>query len=415
MTVGYDLTMLKRILKPRFMRGEMPDATLKEFALLGMLQMDDDFSGSEYWAPIKYAHGQGRSRNFADAAANNGTPKYTKWVLDVYPDYFNAQVPRKAALQTRTGEQYVKLFSDAFVDGKAVVNENNAAALYGTSGGSRGRMSHTSPIASTYIQLADRRQITNFEEGMVVRVSAAADGTLIEVGEVKLGQIDRKNGRIYTSNGNNWNHATNIPTIAVDMYIYQDGDQTLAPHGLPDWLLTAAPTPGVLFNGVDRYVDDRLYGAYFDGTSYTSAEAIRRGLSELKQLGGKPDRVLVTQDDYDNLEIDMISAGFLKRETAVGSKASLQFDGIEVNYGTGKAIVVPDIKHVIRGRAFMLTMKDWHGTYMNGGKGPGAIIIDDDGNYIRLAGDDAFDCRCGNFFEMWCEAPGRSGITDLPT
>lgn len=413
--MSYDLTMLKRILKPRFFRGEMPDATLSEFALLGSLQMDDDFSGKEYNAPIKYGHAQGRSRTFSDAVANNGTPRYAQWTLDVYPDYFNAQVPRKAALQTRTGEQYVKLFADAFVDGKAVVNENNAAALWGTSGGSRGKLNGVHTVTADHIQLSDPSMQTNFEEGMVVRASAASDGTGIVAGEVTLGKIDRVNGLLYTANGLNWDNAGNIPLITNVMYLYQDGDQALAPHGVADWLLKAMPTPGVLFNGVDRAFDQRLYGNYYDGRSYTVAEALRRALSFNRVMGGKADRVFMHANDYDNLEIDLVSTGFLRRETAPGSKGTFGFSGIEIDYGTGKAICIPDIKIPQRGTAAMLEMKRWHGTYMNGGKGPGAIIIDDDGQFIRMANEDTYDCRVGNYFELWCEFPGSSGLCDLQT
>lgn len=419
----YELTELRKILKPRFAKGQIKDTTLREYAFYGSIAMDDDFSGDNFRKPIKYAHQQTRGRTFSTvaalAAASNANPRFAMWHIDVTPDYFAAQVPRENALRTTGAEQYIKLFSDALKDGKDVVNQNSAVSLYGTEGGYRGQISATSGVAATYITLADRLQINNFESGMTVVLSAAADGTGIKGAPdtVTLGQIDRVNGRIYTSNGNNWNHATNCATIANSDYIYQSGDQAKGVQGLPSWLLTAAPTPGVTFNNVDRYVDQRLYGQYFNGQTYTVAEALRRALGRFAQDGGRNiDRVYLTQDDYDNLEFDAMSMGFLRRETAAGSKAGIGFEGIEISFGGGKkAIALPDVAHTTRGRAYLLTQNTWHLTHMNGGKGPGAIVIDDDGQYIRLASADAYDCRVGNFTQLWCEAPGENGICDLQT
>lgn len=417
----YELTELRKILKPRFAKGQIKDATMREYAFYGSIAMDDDFSGDNFRKPIKYANQQSRGRTFATvvtlAAASNANPKFAMWNIDVVPDYFAAQVPRELALRTTSAEQYIKLFGDALKSGKDVVNANSAVSLYGTSGGYRARISSTSGVSAQYITLADRLQINNLESGMTVVTSAAADGTGVKAGTVTLGQIDRVNGRIYTSNGNNWDHATNIALIANSDYIYQSGDQALAPQGLPDWLLTAAPTPGVTFNNVDRYVDQRLYGQYFNGQSYTVAEGLRRALGRFAQDGGRNiNRLMLTQDDYDNLEFDSMSMGFLRRETAPGSKAGIGFEGIEISFGGGrKAIAVPDVAHTTRGRAYLLTLDTWHLTHMNGGKGPGAIVIDDDGQYIRLANADAYDCRVGNFTNLWCEAPGENGICDIQT
>ena len=411
----FDLAVLRKVLKPRFYKGDLPDATLKEFPFLGLVNTDDDFSGSEYWSPIKYAHAQGRSRLFPNAVANNGTPAYTKWVLDVVPDYFNSQVPRQAALRTRDSTQYVKLFVDAIEDGKQVVNENTAQALYGTSGGSRARISHTTLLNTAALTLSDPVMATNLDVGMAINLGPNADGTALHGAPdvVTLGAVDRVNGIIYTANGLAWNNIANCAAIAVDDYLFQDGDATVSIHGLPDWVLAAPPTPGATFNGVDRYTDTRLYGNYYNATSFTVAEGLRRALSFNRTMGGKCDRVLLASSDYDNLEIDLVSTGFLRRETAPGSKATFGFSGIEIDYGTGKAICIPDVKHTLRGRAWLLEMSTWHLTYMNGGKGPGAIIIDDDGQYIRLANADAFDCRCGDFAQLWCEKPGANCACDI--
>lgn len=417
----YELTELRKILKPRFAKGQIKDATLREYSLYGSIAMDDDFSGDNFRKPIKYAHQQTRGRTFSTvatlAAASNANPKFAMWNIDVTPDYFDAHVPRQLALRTSSAEQYIKLFADAFKDGKDVVNANSAVSLYGTEGGYRGQISSTSGVASTYVTLADRLQINQFESGMTVVASAAADGTGVVAGTVTLGQIDRVNGRIYTSNGANWNDATNIATVANSMYIYQSGDQALGVQGLPSWLLTAAPTPGVTFNNVDRYIDQRLYGQYFNAQAYTVAEGLRRALGRFVADGGKNiNRIQLAQDDYDNLEFDAMSMGFLRRESSPGAKAGIGFEGIEISFGGGrKAIAVPDVAHHIRGRAFLLTLDTWHLTHMNGGKGPGAIVIDDDGQYIRLAASDAYDCRCGNFTQLWCEAPGENGIADIQT
>jgi hypothetical protein len=405
----FSMTDLGKVLKRRYFSGGIPDATLKKFPFFALVPKDNSFAGQYLQVPIKYAK-QPRSRDFTQAQANTGNPKWDSWLIDVVPDYVDAQVPREAVLRCKGDKSaFVSMFADVIDDGISVIDENTAGNLFRDSGGARGQLS-TGAVAATFVTLADVTQEVMFEPGMVVRVSANADGTAIEVGSVTLGQVDRELGRIYTSNGNNWNHATNIPTIAASMYVYVDGDQTKGISGLPSWLLAAAPTAGVTFFNVDRYVDTRLYGTYYDGSTLPIEEAIKRGCAKAARRGGTIDYVFVSPDDYQDLEISLLNGNMLRRQTAKTEDGAYGFEGIQIATGSGFATVLSDPK-CPKDTAWALEMNTWKLTYM--GPKVGTTIIDEDGQMIRTYNADSFDIRCGNWCQLFCTKPGNNARIKL--
>jgi len=401
--MAFSMAVLKKALKSKYAKGKISDACLKKFPGYNLINKNNDFSGDYLKVPVKYARGQGRSRTIGDAIANNGTPRYQMWNVDVLPDYFDCKVPREAALRTRDAEQYIKMFADAIDDGIEVVNQNAALAMYGTGGGSRGRLLHTSLITSTYITLADPTMAVNFEEGMVLKADPLITGATVRAGEVTIGQVDRVNGRLYTSDGTNWDAAGNIPALAVDDYLYQDGDQTLGIQGLASWILAAPPTAGVLHCNVDRYIDTRLFGGYFDASGYTMGEGIKRGLAQhAASFLEMPSILLMNPIDWLELEVDMINSSLLKKCDVAGT-ANYGFEGILIPYGSGSVKAVADPMAPL-GTGFAITPEELHMTFM--GDSVGAQLIDEDGQMIRDALADTYDIRVGSWSNVYTPKPG---------
>ena len=402
--MAFSMADLGKVLKRRYFKGSIPDATLKNFPFLAMLSKDNDFTGEYLTVPIKYAK-QTRSRLFGQAQANTSNPKWDRWLIDVVPDYVDAQVPREAVLRTKDPGAFVTMFADVIDDAISVLDENTAGNLFRDAGGSRGRLNGVHTVTADHVVLSDATQEVMFEPGMVLRASAAADGTGMKAGSVTLGQVDRESGILYTSDGTNWDAAGNIPTIVFTDYLYVDGDQTKGLSGLPTWLLAAPPTAGVKHFDVDRYIDTRLYGTFFDGSGLTPEEAIKRGLAKAARRGGKPDKVFLAPDDFQDLEISLLNSNLLKRTVAKTEDGKYGFDGIEIGYGQGFATILSDPKAVID-TGYGLEMDTWKLTYM--GPRVGSTIIDEDGQLIRTYNADSFDIRCGNWVQLYCTKPGNN-------
>ncbi len=400
---------LAKVLKRRYFGGTIPDATLQNFPFLAMISKDNDFSGDYLTVPIKYAKTT-RSRTFVQAQANTANMKMERWLIDVVPDYVDQQIPREAVLRTKDKGSFVKMFADVIDDAISVLDENTAGSLYRDSGGAHGQLDAASGVASPHIHFMDISQEVMFEEGQVVRLSAAADGTGVVAGSGTLGRVDRDLGTLTTANGLNWNNVANIPTAANAMYIYIDGDQTLSISGLPSWLLADAPTPAAKFFDVDRIVDTRLYGTYFDGTGLAPEEAVKRGLMRAVSRGGRPTKVFMAPTDFADIEISLLNSNLLKRVVTKTEDGKYGFDGIEISHGNGSATVLSDPK-CVPGTAWGLQMDTWKLTYM--GPKVGSTIIDDDGQLIRTYNADSFDIRCGNWSQLYCTKPGNNARIKL--
>lgn len=406
----FSMTDLAKVLKRRYFTGGIPDTTLKKFPFFALVKKDNDFTGQYLQVPIKYAK-QTRSRTFLQAQANTGNPKWDSWLIDVKPDYVDAQVPRQAMLRCKGDKAaFVSMFADVIDDAISVIDENTAGNLFRDSGGNRGKLDGACVVAGTYVTLLEVTNECMFESGNVIKTSAAADGTGMNAGSVTLGQVDRELGRLYTSDGSNWNAAGNIPAIANTDYLYIDGDQALGISGLPSWLCATAPSAGTLFFNVDRYIDTRLYGTYFDGTGLPIEEAIKRGCAKAARRGGTIDYVFVSPDDYQDLEISLLNGNMLRRNTAKSEDGVYGFDGIMIASGTGFATVLADPK-CPKDTAWALEMDTWKLTYM--GPKAGASIIDEDGQFIRTSGADSFDIRCGNWSQLYCTKPGNNARIKL--
>ena len=406
--MSFSMSDLAKVLKRRYFKGQVPDATLKKFPLFTLLSKDNDFVGEYLVVPIKYAKQQGRSRTFASAQTNTGNPKWDRWLIDVTADYVDAQVPREAVLRTKDPGAFVSMFADQIDDAIAVLDENTAGNLFRAQYGVRGQLSATTSVTTWAVTLADPTQECMFEPGMVLRAGPNADGTSLCSGSVTLGAVDRENGILYTTvSTSHWDDLMNSGggALAVNYFLFQDGDATKGITGLPSWLLDSSPVAGAKFYDVDRYVDTRLYGTYYDGSTSVIEEAIKRGLAKCARRGGSPDKVFLSPDDYQDLEISLLNSNLLKRTVAKTEDGKYGFDGIEIGYGTGTATALADPK-CPPNTAWGLEMDTWSLTYM--GPKVGSTIIDEDGQLIRVYNADSYDIRCGNWTQLYCEKPGNN-------
>lgn len=407
--MAFSMTDLGKVLKRRYFSGSIPDATLKKFPFFTLLSKDNDFSGEYLHVPIKYAKQAGRSRTFSTAQTNNGNPKWDRWLIDVVEDYADAQVPRSAVLRCKGDKAaFVSMFADVIDDNISVLDENLAGNLFRAEYGVRGQLSSTTTVNTWALTLADATQECMFEPGMVLKAGPNADGTALCSGSATVGSVDRDAGVLYTTDAAlHWDALMNSGggALAVSYYLFQEGDATKGLCGLPSWLLAAKPSAGVKYFDVDRSVDTRLYGTFYDGTGLPIEEAIKRGLSKAAQRGASIDYVFVSPDDYQDIEISLMNSNTIRRQTAKTDDGVYGFEGILLASGSRFATVLADPK-CVKDIAWGLQMDTWKLTFM--GPKVGSTIIDEDSQIIRTAAADSFDVRCGNWAQLFCTKPGNN-------
>ena len=395
---------LRQTLKEQYYDAPIPDAVMRKYPLFALINKDSDFTGSQLVIPIKIAHAGGRGHGFSAALASQSSPTWKKWVIDVVPDYHSNTIPREAVLRTKKGPRsaFIKLFVDAIEDGIEAVDKNTAHELYGTSIGYKAQIHASSTVTTATITLANPQQAQFFEIGMRISVGDSAGALRALAGgagtESVLTAIDRVNGTLTAAL--HWDDV--YTSIAAGDYIYIAGDATVALSGLADWCPASAPGATAFF-GVARNVDTRLGGwrRAYDGS--VPEELIKKALNEAAALNnGEFSHVLMHPQNFQQLEISLMSSGLYQRPAPGTKEAEYGFVGAVITYAGGSVTVLSDPACPIN-KAWGVKIDELTLTYM--GDRTGAAIIDDDGQFIRSASADAYDVRVGNFCQLYTPKP----------
>lgn len=402
--MAWSTTYLGSVLKSHY-NSKAVDLCYEKYPGLALVEKDNKFGGDYLYVPVKIGKQAGRSRTFTTAQTNASNPVYKRWIIDVVKDYVDAQVPRDAYMRCRGKEDAViTLFADQIDDALAALIENEAQAIYRSYRGVRGIIS--SGYAGTALTLTNVADIALFEVGMVI--GACQTNYTARSGSQAVTAVDRINGTI--TGASNWNTA--ITSLADGDYLVTSGDLSLSVWGIADWLCASNPGSGTTIGGLDRSGDSRLWGTYFDGRSYLIEEAIKKGCSTCQTMhGGEVDVVLMHGDDHQALELNLINSGLFKRDVAKSEDGIYGFEGMAVSYGGQKPAVCVSDPKCPKGKAYGLTTKDWHLTYMGPKVGP--HLFEEDGQVIRVYNADSLDIRCGSYSQLYCDGPGRSVYIQL--
>lgn len=395
-------------LKAYYSNQRVENMTYKDFPFYAMLTKKKDFFGKNYPLPIQIGNPQGRSHTFAKAKANQTSSVYRDFTLTRVKDYSLATVDNETAEASENDK-------GAFL--KALTNEINSAIkssassmasqLYGNGSGSMATLDATTTITTNTIILGEADDVVKFEVGMtLVFAQLESSGGLRNAGATAVvTAVDRSVGTVTVNGVLN----TLVPAIAVNDFIFVDGDRNLSVSGLAAWLPFVAPTAGDNFFGVDRSVDPtRLAGVRFDGSALSIEEALVGGLTLSNREGGNVKVVFMNYIDWGNLELALGSKVQYMVTEAFG-RADIGFTGIQVKTNKGVANCVADTM-APKGYAYGLTMDSWA---LYSLKEP-IRILDLDGNKVLRTSDaDAVELRVGGYFQLGCDAPGYNVVIKL--
>ena len=406
-------------LKEFYSEQHVQNMVYKHNPLFAIMPKKEQFGGSYYPQPIVYGNPQGRSQTFATAqskaAASNSL--LNKFMMPRVHNYQLATIQNEVILASQGDLGAFMEAATLEIDG-AINNLSRDIAIdmYRSGFGEKGQIASTFTVAgATTIKLQNASDITNFEVGQEIYLSASLSGALKAVGTSAKGliitKIDRSVGSETLTFGYAIDDATNgIPTVAAGDYIFLAGDHTASSMtkvaGLAAWLPTTAPSAGENFFGVDRSVDNRLSGVRLDRKGTPIEEAVIDLLTVINRDGGSPDYVVMNSLDWGNFE------------KALGSKvtyvttqvtAEIGFRGIEVMSQKGAVKVIPD-QNCPQGLMYALQMDTW--TLRSIGKA--VRLIDTDSlQMLRLGSADGVEIRYGFYGNMMTNAPGWNGVCQI--
>lgn len=397
-----DFAGIQAVLKERYPSGLPVDTFYKKAPFLALIPKDQDLAfGEAIKVPVVYGNPQSVGATFATAQGNVDGTRQSAFKVTTKNYYGFGQITGEAIKKgSRDAGSFIDTLDFQIQGAMTTVRRSLLRYLFGNSGGALGQISAGSTVGSATITLANPFDVVYFEPGMVLRTSAT-DGTSgsARAGSVTLTAVDRSAGTL-TASGN-W--SAGIATVAVNDYIFRDGDFGLVWDGFRSWVPDSAPS-ATTFYGVNRSLDSRLGGMRGDYSALPIVEGIQKALKVLAVEESDGDFGVLNLEDWLNLSFALQARGTLMTER-VETEVGVGIEAIKVGGPGGICKIIGD-PNAPKGRFLAGQIDTWKLCTM----GDLVDFLDDDGMpYLRVAASDAVELRVVSRGNLVCYAPGKNG------
>lgn len=408
--MSLDMTSFDAALKEHYNEQRVMNLVYKNNPLFALMPKYEDFGGRNYRLPLIYGNPQGRSATFTRAQTRGAltNSKVEDFVLTRVKNYSIATIDNETLEASKGNANAFMEAATVEIDGAInAITRDFAIDQYRSGFGDKGVIGS---ISSATIQLATVDDVTNFELGQELDLSASQSSNGLRAygssgNGLIITAIDRHTG-ILTFAFNVTDSTNGIPTATAGDYIFVRGDRqdsstptAFKISGLEAWIPSSSPSSSSFFS-VNRTLDaTRLAGQRFDGTGLPIEEALIEGASLAAREGGHPDHAFMNYAKYASLE------------KALGSKvqyidlkvdADIMFRGIIVQGPNGPIKVIPD-QNAPANRCYMLQLDTWKLYSL----GKAVRVLDTDGlQMLRQSSADGVEVRWGGYLQMGCAAPG---------
>lgn len=408
--------VLKQVYDPNLYRS----STYEDRPFFALIEKDEQMLGGRNTPVIsKYGNPQGVSASLSTAQSNASAIKYEDFVIQAI-EYFGVSTIDGLAIKSAEKDR------DAFVNAQVAKIDTTMESVLDaiesyiprSGSGSIGQVSSGSTVSAKTITLEDIAEAHNFEPGMVVR-GTSTDGGAYDTGSETLYGVNRATG-VLTATSAAWN--TVMSALAASDYLVRSGDALnggTAPAGnavitgLAGWLPTTVATSDSFF-GVNRSVDTRLWGNYYDGSALSVEEALINGQSFACQVGGKVNLCFVNHTKFRRLKSEIGTKEWFGKAAKDQNKepvADINFWGIRIMGDRGPIDVIPANK--CQGTTAWLLQED---TVVLGSIGAVPQILDEDGlTLLRQSSANGYEVRVGGYMQFAVKVPGYNARVVLPS
>jgi len=291
-----------------------------------------------------------------------------------------------------------------------------AQKLYMDGSGRLGQISAASDVTTTTVTLADVTTAIYFEMGQTIVLGTVAAGTSgirtgnaaivsIQYNGVNAGQL-----QFATAAGGTAAALSGIISgAAASDYIFADGDQGVSMPGVQTWIPATPPASNDSFFTVNRSLNSRLYGLYFNGQAFNIIEALQNCVAQLKTVGGlkKKASIKISPLKWFQLSQTLQSKGMY---TAQPDGGIFGFNSLKLATSAGQIQVTED--YWCPNGLALIQDDNWELCSI---REIGHLEEEDIGNYfLRSASADSFEIRSMYYAIYATHAPGWSALCLLP-
>lgn len=402
-----DLSAAGAALKELYDGQEMRNLVYQKNPALALFKKNTDFKGKNKPIPIQTSVTSGGSADFGTAQSNQTAPSLQEFMLTRSRDYSLATIDNETML---AGSDDIGAFVElAKVNTDSAWRQSILSLARNVFRSGTGSIGQISTITSGVIQLVNVQDVVFFEQNMTLQANATDGGAspLSALGYVT--NVNRRNGQITVSATARGGTPGTPTSWTTNYYLLRQGDNNATLSGLAGWIPVTAPGSTDNWFGVNRSVDSRLYGNYFDGSSMPISEALVSGSEIVFREGGEVDYVFVSPASWSALELEIQSKRVVqydevKHETGIG------FRSIILMGHNGPMQIMAD-RNCQSQTAWLLQLDTW--ALESLGEAPQVLKYLDSNEYLRVPNADAAELRIGMYGNVSCNAPGFNGRVAL--
>jgi hypothetical protein len=358
-------------------------------------------TGRHYDFAVKFGYGANRSRTASTTLTKANTRNDAQFQVTTCSSFDAHDVDKRALAEVSDEGAFVDLLTDTMDSLSKSLHNGLGEDMFIGLGAA---LSQIGAVSTTLLTLKNPTHITRHYVGQTLRV-ATTDGTsgALETGSVTVTAIDSDAGTLTAAA--NW--ATGIPTIAVNQFIFADGDFGLGRAGLASWCPDVTTGLATAFYNVTRTADVNKLAGHRQTVS-TGADivsSLRTLIARMGRSEASPDTCGLSFDMLADIETQLEQKVVYTDFNAVG--VDMKFDAIQITVAGRKLKMVPD-RSCGDDRIYAANSK--YLEVIHSEEKP--VVIDDaDGDVLcRNAGAFSYDIRANSFSNFVVKMPREVGV-----
>lgn len=400
--MSLDLTALDPALKQYYKNIGVQDLASQGRPCYALIKKDENAGGRNWPIPVRYTNPQGTSHDYQTAIANSSESELEDYLLGAKKLYTNIDIDALTLKATKSKKLAFEMAVKEIDHGIEAHMDSLSKKLFRASGGAIGEIQAITEVESPRedsITLKSTGDAFNFFRNQVLNGDTVNGGGTVHVGAATVTSVDVDAGKVHFSSS----PTGSITGLAVDDFLFVDGDYGLSLSGFASWIPDTAPVSGDSFLSVDRSNDPvRLAGSRLAASGLSVEEALINMSNKLSKLNSKPDYCFMSFDKYRDLILEL--EGRLRYVDVDSGKVG--FKGVEIIGRDGAIVCLPD-NGCPDERAYMVQSDTWVLMSVEGAP----HIKDEDGSkFFRSLTADDYSTQIISYCNLACLAPGKNGV-----
>lgn len=392
---------------------EVADYQYEDEVFYGLIEKDTSWDGLYQYVVAKIGNGGGHSASFTTAKANKGTSTFARMQIETADNFALWSVDNKLITLSRNQRgALMKALQEATEGAQSKFKRRTVRALWGTGGGSIGKIASISTVTAT---LSDPNDVRNFDIGDICAF-ADDDGYTATAGVKsetrRVVSIDEDAGTVTFD--------TTLATIGglgANDYIFIEGDYNATMKGVPFYCTTAAPgvssIPTTKWGMTCTTWPTRLSGHRFTGDQNQISEEIMNALTKAFRRNCKTSHIFMAPELFNEFAQGLESQRMRPAEEKVGR---VGYTGIEVTSQSGKTVkcygdasirLSPSGNKLVWG----LNMDSW--VLHSAQEYPMWLTGDGTKSFMTEENANAQEGRVGGYAQAICRALGEQWVLEL--